>query len=146
MSASPNALSPNPPQLELRTSTKIDPLPIPIIQSVPLPTAPPKRNFNLKMGDTIYFKSYLSENFKGVVSGDGIASNKLECVQIASKSQRQDEVKPSVNSEKSLKSKAANLIFQKCLLQLVNGKKYFYSNQLKDYESRRSEIKDNLFG
>ena len=38
------------------------------------------RNFNLKVGDIVYFKSYLTNEFKGVVSGDGIASNKLECV------------------------------------------------------------------
>lgn len=39
----------------------------------------------MKLGDIIYFKSYLSDDFKGVVSGDGIASNKLECVQLLGK-------------------------------------------------------------
>lgn len=35
----------------------------------------------------MYFKSYLTNEFKGVISGDGIASNKLECVQILGKNQ-----------------------------------------------------------
>lgn len=32
------------------------------------------------MGDIVYFKSYLNDEYKGVISGDGIASNKLECI------------------------------------------------------------------
>ena len=35
---------------------------------------------NLKFGDIIYFKFYVDNKRKGVISGDGIASNKLECV------------------------------------------------------------------
>ena len=32
----------------------------------------------------------MSDDFKGVISGDGIASNKLECIQILSKNKFQD--------------------------------------------------------
>lgn len=36
-------------------------------------------DLNLKYGDIIYFKFY-KELSKGVISGDGIAGNKLECI------------------------------------------------------------------
>jgi len=35
---------------------------------------------NLKFGDLVYFKYYLDSNLKGIIIGDGIASNKLECI------------------------------------------------------------------
>ena len=46
---------------------------------------PPRKTFNLKFGDVVYFKSYLSDEHKGIIAGDGIASNKLECVQVLGK-------------------------------------------------------------
>ncbi|CAD8173114.1 unnamed protein product [Paramecium octaurelia] len=93
-----------------------------------------KRNFNLKVGDIIYFKSYLSDDFKGVISGDGIASNKLECVQILGNNKVQD-----FQSQKSLQYKVGSLSFQKCLFQIVTGKKYLYQNQYKQ-EKRNRQI------
>ncbi|CAD8067155.1 unnamed protein product [Paramecium primaurelia] len=85
-----------------------------------------KQNLNLKVGDIIYFKSYLSDDFKGVISGDGIASNKLECVYILGKNKLQD-----IQSQKSLQFKVGSLSFQKCLFQIITGKKYLYQNQYK---------------
>ena len=35
---------------------------------------------NLKFGDIIYLKFYVDSSNKGIVQGDGIASNRLECV------------------------------------------------------------------
>lgn len=35
---------------------------------------------NLKLGDKVFFKFFDDKGNKGIVSGDGIASNKLECL------------------------------------------------------------------
>ncbi|CAD8135704.1 unnamed protein product [Paramecium pentaurelia] len=91
----------------------------------------PKRNFNLKVGDIVYFKSYLTDDFKGVISGDGIASNKLECIQILGKNQQLTDP-----SKKSLQQKVGSLTFQKSLFQVVTGKKYQYQNFLVQERSR----------
>ena len=37
---------------------------------------------NVKIGDILYFKSYIDNEQKGIVMGDGVASNRLECLQI----------------------------------------------------------------
>ncbi|CAD8067163.1 unnamed protein product [Paramecium primaurelia] len=95
-----------------------------------------KRNFNLKVGDIIYFKSYFSDDFKGVISGDGIASNKLECVQILGKNKLQD-----ISSQNSLQFKVGSLSFQKCLFQVITGKKYLYQNQ---YKVQREKPVDSI--
>ncbi|CAD8151578.1 unnamed protein product [Paramecium octaurelia] len=97
---------------------------------IPLPqivenVKPQKRNFNLKVGDIIYFKSYLSDDFKGVISGDGIASNKLECIQVL-----------DVQSQKSLQCKVGSLSFQKSLFQIITAKKYLYQNQYKEEKEK----------
>lgn len=69
------------------------------------------------MGDTIYFKSYLSDDFKGVVSGDGIASNKLECVHLLGKNPSLIvNTKPQVGT--TLQNKTASLSFNKCLFMV----------------------------
>ncbi|CAD8052984.1 unnamed protein product [Paramecium sonneborni] len=94
-------------------------------------TKVPKRNFNLKVGDIVYFKSYLTDEFKGVISGDGIASNKLECIQILGKNQQIVD-----QSKKSLQQKVGSLSFQKSLFQVITGKKYHYQNQLIQEGSR----------
>ncbi|CAD8139457.1 unnamed protein product [Paramecium pentaurelia] len=94
-------------------------------------TKPFKRNFNLKVGDIVYFKSYLTDDYKGVISGDGIASNKLECIQILGKNQQ--IIDPS---KKSLQQKVGSLTFQKSLFQVITGKKYHYQNFLEQERSR----------
>ncbi|CAD8133367.1 unnamed protein product [Paramecium octaurelia] len=97
---------------------------------------PPKRNFNLKVGDIVYFKSYLIDDYKGVISGDGIASNKLECIQILGKNQQIIS-----QSKKCLQQKVGSLSFQKSLFQVITGKKYHYQNFL---EQERSKSIDDI--
>ncbi|CAD8087418.1 unnamed protein product [Paramecium sonneborni] len=98
-----------------------------------------KRNFNLKIGDIIYFKSYLSDDFKGVISGDGIASNKLECIQILGKNKIQD-----VQSKKSLQHRVGSLSFQKSLFQIITGKKYQYQNQYNEVIDKPIDQRNNI--
>lgn len=40
-------------------------------------------SLNLRYGDIIYLKFYVDSQNRGIISGDGIASNKLECIPIS---------------------------------------------------------------
>lgn len=35
---------------------------------------------NVKLGDIIYLKTYLKDGCKGIISGEGLGTNKLECL------------------------------------------------------------------
>ncbi|EAR93160.2 cation channel family protein (macronuclear) [Tetrahymena thermophila SB210] len=112
------------------------------------------QDINLKYGDIVYFK-YYREQSKGIVSGDGIAGNKIECVSVGniikSGSEEHFNQQQSVNGEgddfddidekqgyanqsndpnykRQILNKKASLQFRKCLFRVTNSKKYYYQN------------------
>ncbi|KAL4442528.1 hypothetical protein ABPG74_006930 [Tetrahymena malaccensis] len=113
------------------------------------------QDINLKYGDIVYFK-YYREQSKGIVSGDGIAGNKIECVSVGniikSGSDEHFNQQQSINGDdddddndvdenqgyadhnndpnlkKQILNKKASLQFRKCLFRVTNSKKYYYQN------------------
>lgn len=84
---------------------------------------------NLKFGDIIYLKFYVQSRKKGIISGDGIASNKLELIpQEQETSVIRDLILKSENenSGKDYFGNNGKLVFRKCLFQVQNSKKYTY--------------------
>ncbi|KAM3134788.1 hypothetical protein pb186bvf_013113 [Paramecium bursaria] len=95
-------------------------------------------SLNLKFGDIIYLKSFFT-NQKGVISGDGIASNKIECVQYFNLNKDSIAKEEDESLQKAVKSKIGNLSFQKCLFRVETAKKYFYQEfQQEDQLLRRA--------
>ncbi|EGR33284.1 hypothetical protein IMG5_057070 [Ichthyophthirius multifiliis] len=92
-----------------------------------------KLPLNLKFGDIIYFKCYIDQRKKGIVSGDGIANNQLEClpqefIDIFEAFEKKDNQRKS-SKNFSVFNKSAQLQFRKCLFQIVNEKKYYYQDK-----------------
>lgn len=80
------------------------------------------RPVNLKIGDIVYFKNYVDKRKNGIISGDGIASNKLECIpqmRIVNEEEEdplfQDEINENSQENKLLIQKNSQLMFRKCL-------------------------------
>ncbi|KAL4446650.1 hypothetical protein ABPG74_005588 [Tetrahymena malaccensis] len=112
---------------------------------------------NLRFGDVCYLKYYTENGKKGIVSGDGIASNKVECLpqkfNQESTKQKSKSDNEDLDSEKSFGQKkdyldsmakmmqqqekqdtsifrkSAQQQFRKCLFRVVNEKKYFYQEK-----------------
>ncbi|EGR30317.1 hypothetical protein IMG5_135140 [Ichthyophthirius multifiliis] len=93
---------------------------------------------NVQCNDIVYFK-YYSDKQKGIISGDGIANNKLECVSIkqGKKYEEQDQTNFQQENEQNFSEKEtqylkknAALIFRKCLFRVKCAPKYTNQNLL----------------
>ena len=86
------------------------------------------KNCRFKFGDIVFFKftpevANIKNSVQGVVTGDGIASNRLECV----------------SCEANMPKNALNM-FRKSLFCIENQKKYTYQKRFQQYQSKKEEV------
>ena len=87
-----------------------------------------KKAVALRIGDVVYFKHNLPKNseisqsehrkISTVLSGDGIASNKLECI-----------------AQDTIFTKNANFLFRKCLFRIETARKYTHAKLYSDVQN-----------
>ncbi|CAD8068192.1 unnamed protein product [Paramecium sonneborni] len=83
---------------------------------------------NVRHNDIIYLKSYLPEDNKGLISGDGFATNKVECLLLQKQSNdffasKQTDFLP-IKQPESLQNKSAEWNIFKCLFRILDSNRF----------------------
>ncbi|CAD8102848.1 unnamed protein product [Paramecium sonneborni] len=80
---------------------------------------------NVRQGDIIYLKSYLPEDNKGLISGEGFATNKVECLLLQKYSNEYFASKQTeflaIKQTDSLQNKQAEWNIFKCLFRILDS-------------------------
>ncbi|CAD8058778.1 unnamed protein product [Paramecium primaurelia] len=111
---------------------------------------------NVRQGDIIYLKSYLPDDNKGLISGEGFATNKLECLLLQKQSNEYLNSKEILTNKQtdSLVNNQAEWNIFKCLFRILDSNRSIYeqskneivSDQLKEIEEQNECEKNIIYG
>ncbi|CAK93344.1 unnamed protein product (macronuclear) [Paramecium tetraurelia] len=111
---------------------------------------------NVRQGDIIYLKSYLPDDNKGLISGEGFAANKLECLLLQKSSNDYYNSNEFLANKQidSLVNKQAEWNIFKCLFRILDSNRSIYeqakseivSDEQKGNEEQNESEKNIIYG
>ncbi|CAD8067431.1 unnamed protein product [Paramecium sonneborni] len=92
---------------------------------------------NVRQGDIIYLKSYLPDDNKGLICGEGFGTNKLECLLLQKYSNeyfgnKQTEQPTLIKKTEDLCNKQAEWNIFKCLFRILDSNRSIYEQAKKE--------------